>query len=195
MTETNPAPARPAGAKNTSRLLPRLSVPMTADKSRLAVEAMTDPVKERLRAVLADPELRAKLQLPDDRPPAGASPELAGMPVEWDGQFSGILADAVSKVLMLLARQRGYTAAEVEELAFTAGEKSQLAGPTAAVLNKYFPGGPSRWGPELLLLATVAVIVQPKLAAMNARAAERGGAAPGGTVHPFPPPAAASSVQ
>jgi len=192
-TANAPADAGEHKPKKTTNLLPRLSVPLTADKTRLAVESMTDPIKDRLRAVLADPELRAKLSLPDDRPPAPAGESL---PDHWDGSVTGILWDAVGKLAIVAALRQGYTPAEAAILEFSEAEKAQLAGPTAAVLDKYFPGGLARYGPEFVLGGSLLVILQGKLFALRRVAAERVAAASppagGGTVHHFPP--ASSSV-
>lgn len=193
MGKQTTAPASDAGDSKPKKagLLPRLSVPLTADKSKFAVENMTDPVRERLRAVLADPELRAKLALPEERPPAAAAGEL--LPENWDAGITNLLYEALGKLLGLMAARQGYTPGEAALLEFSDVEKSQLAAPTAAVLDKYFPGGLSRYGPEVVLAGALLVVMQGKLFTLRRVAAERLGAgAPGGTVHEFRPPAAAS---
>lgn len=176
------APERPK--KEKGNLLPRLSLPMTGDKSKLAVEAMTDPVRDRLRQVLADPELRAKLQLPDERAPAEAASEL---PATWDAGVTGLLADVAGKLLSWLAVQRGYPPQIAAVLEFTESEKTVLAEPTGAVLDKYFPGGLKRYGPEVVLLGAFAIVMKGKVAELNRMAGEMvPAAAAGGSVHQFP---------
>lgn len=185
-------PASDAGDSKPQKkagLLPRLSVPLTADKSKFAVENMTDPVRDRLRAVLADPELRTKLQLPEERPPAAAG-EL--MPESWDAGITGLLYETLGKLLVMMAGRQGYTPGEAALLEFSEAEKSQLAAPTAAVLDKYFPGGLSRYGPEVVLAGALLVVMQGKLFTLRRVAAERLAGAPGANVHEFRPPAAAS---
>jgi len=186
------APAE-AGEKKRGNLLPRLSVPLTADKSRFAVESMTDPVRERLRAVLADPELRAKLNLPDDRPPAAAGDTAAAAAAaSWDASVTGILWDAAGRLLVMAAARQGFTPAEASILLFSEDEKTTLAPATIAVLEKYLPGGLARYGPEVVLAGAVLGILQAKLFTLRRLAAERAprepAAAPA-TVHPFPAPA------
>lgn len=183
MAKSSAAPAVAGHTKPDTKeknTLPRLSIPLTADKSRLAVENMTDPVKDRLRAVLADPELRARLALPADTP--------AAVPVvqTWDGEFTGLLWEVVGRLGVMLAAQ-GFTPVESELLLFTEQEKEKLAGPTAAVLDKYLPGGLDRYGPEIVLAITVSAMLQGKVLALRRVASERLAAAPtANTVITFP---------
>jgi len=183
--------------KRSPGLLPRLSVPLTADKSRFAVENMTDPVKERLRVVLLDPELRARLDLPAAA--AGGAPAAPELGTTWDGELTGILYDVIGRVLVTIAMRQGFTAGEAALLEFSVQEKALLAAPTGAVLDKYFPGGLARYGPEFVLAGALLTVLQGKLFALRRVAAERAAssapaaASPGGgTLHPFPPPIAAS---
>lgn len=188
MAKSAAAPADAGGSKKAG-VLPRLSVPLTADKSRFAVENMTDPVKERLRAVLTDPELRSKLQLPDERP-AAPVPAAELLPDTWDAGFTGVLYDLLGKIFVALAARQGFTPAEAAVLEFTEADKAQLAGPTAAVLDKYLPGGLTRYGPEFVLGAALLVVMQGKFSTLERVTAERLAAAPAtGTVR-FPQAAA-----
>jgi hypothetical protein len=196
-------PDKPAaGGKARGNLLPRLSVPLTADKSRFAVENMTDPVRDRLRTVLLDPELRVKLALPDDRPPApagGMHQDVPALPDTWDAGITGILWDAIGQLLVAWSVRQGFTPTEAALMEFTDADKAALAGPTAAVLDKYLPGGMARYGPEFALLATVFVIGQGKTNTMRRARAERerqaGPPASGpGTLHHFPSAPGSSSA-
>lgn len=172
--ESTPAkPAAPAKAKSPG-LKPRLSIPLT-DDGAFAVDAMQPHVRDRLSRAVADPNLRLKLAL--DPAPAAA----AALPAAWDDEFAGSLYDLLGAALKWAAKRYGYTPGQAALLEFSADERKALGGPTAAVLDKYLPGGLDKYGPEFVLAATLLTILQAKARAMAAAAAR-----PPATVHEFP---------
>lgn len=142
-------------------LKPRLSLPIDPETGAIAVDALSEKVRRRLSVALAaDPSLRGRVEggadLPAPEAPAAAAPDAGGgFPLE----IGGIVYEALGRVLQLVARRQGHSAQAVAVLTFTEDDKKLLAPPTCRLLDKYFPGGLSKYGDEaalaLLLLATV----------------------------------------
>lgn len=181
------APASPKRTKSKANLKPRLSVPIT-DDGQIAFDSLTPKVRERLRRVAADPELRVRLDLaPADDAPSSA-PAAPAAPVGWDAGVIGRLYDLIGYSMMKWANGRGFTPAQQEVLLFTPDEKAQLVPSTGAVLDKYLPGGLDRWGPEFVLGATLLTIGIAKIEALQQLAPARD------NVSQFPQSAAGSSL-
>lgn len=148
----------PAGEHD---LAPRLSVPVSTDKTRIAYDRLQDKTREQLRTVLSDPALFAQLGIAGDVPavvgPDGTPPELCGY--VWD---------LVSVIFMTWAKREQYTPAQVQTLAFTDKEKETLNPLTAKLIDKWLPGGFGKYQDEMALGLTVTMIISGKLTALAA---------------------------
>lgn len=166
-----PAPAapKPSRTKPKGGLKPRLSIPIT-DDGQVAFESLTPKVRERLKRLAADPELRPRLEL---ETPAGAAAPAPEVVTEWDAGVVGRLYDLIGYSLEKWAKGKGFTAQQAAVLPFTEAEKIQLVPSTGAVLDKYLPGGLDRWGPEFVLGASLLTIGIAKIEAIQALAPAR----------------------
>lgn len=138
--------AAPSGDTTTSPASPRLSVQLTADGKGIAWDRMRPQTQEQLRALLGT---------------APGATSVAPVGDTFDPALCAVAYDALSTLMVGLARRSGYTEDAAGVLRFTAEEKGVLAEPTAKVLNKYVPAG--KYQDELMLGVLLTTIIAGKL--------------------------------
>jgi hypothetical protein len=131
----------------TSPASPRLSVQLTADGKGIAWDRMRPQTQEQLRALLGTAP--------------GAAAATTAAADAFDPALCAVAYDALSTLMVGLARRSGYTEDAAGVLRFTADEKAVLAEPTAKVLNKYVPAG--KYQDELMLGVLLTTIIAGKL--------------------------------
>ena len=135
-------------AAETSPAAPRLSVQLTTD-GRIAWDRMRPQTQEQLRAALAGSPL------------ASVTTSDAPAPDAFDPALCAVAYDALSTLMVGLARRSGYTEDQAVVMRFSDAEKDALGGPTSKVLNKYLPAG--KYQDELMLGVLLTTIIAGKL--------------------------------
>lgn len=139
---------------------------LTDDGTRIAWDRLRPDTREKLRRVLADPDVAKQLGTP-----AAATDNAVGDPL-----IIGVLYDAVSSIMVSIARASGYPVDRAAVLRFNAEEKQLLAAPTAAVLAKY-SGFLGAYQEEAALAMLLTALIGAKVTLLRTDS---------GTVAPFP---------
>lgn len=162
-TDTS-APATPSA--------PRMSLQMTDDGTRVALDRMRPATREQLRGAFTDPTFLKEFGLQ----PAGSDTPSDTAGAIDNSTLAVIIYSAASSLMVGLARRSGYTAEQAGVLAFTPQETNELAPLTGKVLAKYLPTG--KYQDEIMLALALTATVAGKVALLRKA----------GVVLPFPPP-------
>lgn len=159
----------PAGDKKPSGVLPRLNFALERTGDKIAYDALQPKTKERLRKVLTDPELAARLELSGPVVTPGAAGAAAGAEsTAWDGDTVALIYNLASYAMVGLAQRAGYGQEAAAGMAFTPDQRDQLLKPTQRLLDKYFPGGLGRYGDELALGVMLTQMIAGKVMTLRA---------------------------
>jgi hypothetical protein len=160
-----------------AELVERLAIPID-DRGKLSPK-MRESTRERLRALIADPDTAKTLGLAADTVTTTIPIELAYAVVGSINQVSTLLVASITKAPGAVLR---------EVMPFSPEEREALAGPVQLVLSKY--SGPllTKYAAEIGLGLTFVTILQGKIALVRAATAARPSApapdAPGQSVGP-----------
>lgn len=148
--------AKPRKVKQGLR--PRLSIPLTEDGSAVALDAMTEKVREKYLQVLASSPAAAPATAPAPVVDEGFTPELT------EKLFDGVISPA----LVAWAQRAGYPA-EIAAAAMPVSveEKNALVPMSCRLLVKWLPGGLSRWGDEFAFALTAVMLFNAKVEFMR----------------------------
>lgn len=162
----------PGPGDNINGKAARFSV-NTTPEGRVAWGSAHDRTREKLRLIIADPDLPRELGI--TRPAVAQGKAADTIPPE----MCGVIYDALSVLLKGIAQRSGYTDDQAAVLTFSAEEKAALGPPTVAVLNKYNAAF-GKYQEELTLGVVFGSIVAGKLAVL--RAGDKPGTGPTGIV-------------
>lgn len=184
-----PAPpaAGPKPAKQPGNLLPRINFALTPDESAIAVDALQPKTRDRLRRILADPELFGKLGL--DRP-AGAAQAAPGSPAaEADRMLTaglvGMALQLLGKAAVAIAVRRGATPDAARMLELNADDVAEMTPPYVVLVDDLMPAGLGKYEKYILAGAVTAKVYGPKLARFQDASAPPA-AAPTANIVDFP---------
>lgn len=145
-------------------LAPRLSIPLSKDKGRIAYDKMQDKTRGELRRVLSDPELADRLGVtaPGVTAPGGGSKA-------FPPELCGVAFDAISMLIVALAKNKQVDRAEL--LAFTDADKAILNPKAALLLDKYVPNSLGTYQLEMEFGLALLGVIAGKLAILRAQPA------------------------
>lgn len=180
-----PKLVEPGAAKAADHdLAPRLSFPLTRDKKRIAFKKLQEKTRDQLREVLADPELASELGVtPIGHGSAPGGQAAAPADDRFPPELCGVIFDALSMLAVALAGRR-LPADVAAKVAITDEDKRKLNGPTAAMIDKYAPGGLAKYETEAAFALAVGQVIAGKLALV--RAAQAAAAPPAPAPLQFP---------
>lgn len=174
--------AQPASEPNDAErtTTPRVAIPLLPDGT-IDVEAMRSVTRERVRTLLADPNLASKLGI--------ASPVSEKAPLKVPTQFfekaSEIILGTVDKIAVAVVVKQGYPLEQAITMMTTADDRAMLIPLATQALDDWCPAIEGKYQSLALLGAGLVSVYGSKFAALKKPA----------SVIPFPQEAPKAPIQ